>query len=70
MKGNAVQGVGYLVEGAKMLTHPSLRLFVIVPLAVNILIFGTLIGITLSYLSTLMEGWLAGKYKLIDAGAM
>ena len=42
MRGNAVGGIGYLVDGAKMLTHPSLRLFVIVPLAVNIIIFATL----------------------------
>ena len=43
MKGNVARGADYLVRGAKLLRHPSLRLFVIVPLAVNILIFGTLI---------------------------
>ena len=39
LKGNVVGGVGYLVDGAKMLGHPALRLFVIVPLAINIIIF-------------------------------
>ena len=43
MRGNAVGGIRSLVEGAKILTHPSLRLFVIVPLTVNIIIFATLI---------------------------
>ncbi len=66
MKGNVVQGVNYLVEGAKLLTHPSLRLFVIVPLVVNIVIFGTLIGFTLSYLSGLMEGWMAAIPGWLD----
>ena len=60
MRGNVVGGIGYLVEGAKMLNHPALRLFVIVPLTVNIIIFGTLIGFGLSYLMSFMERALAG----------
>ncbi|MCB1677760.1 MAG: sulfate transporter CysZ [Halioglobus sp.] len=60
MKGNVARGADYLVRGAKLLRHPSLRLFVIVPLAVNILIFGTLIGLGLGYLSDLMDRWLSG----------
>ena len=43
-----------------MLGHPSLRLFVIIPLAVNIVIFGSLIGLGFSYLSELMDSWMAG----------
>ncbi len=58
MKGNVVGGIGYLVEGAKLLTHPSLRLFVLIPLTVNIIIFGSLITLGLSYLSDLMDRWL------------
>lgn len=60
MKGNAVTGIGYLVDGAKMLTHPALRLFVIIPLLINILIFGSLIGFGLSYLMDFMDRWLSG----------
>mgnify|MGYP002038402626 CR=1 FL=1 len=37
-----------------MLTHPSLRLFVLVPLAINIVIFGTLISIGMRPCSFLM----------------
>ncbi len=47
MKGNIAHGAGYLTRGARMLSHPKLRLFVIIPLMVNILIFGSLIGIGL-----------------------
>ena len=58
LKGNAVTGMGYLVRGARMLPHPRLRLFVIIPLAVNIVIFATLIGFGYSYLSGLMASML------------
>ena len=42
-----------------MLGHPSLRLFVLVPLTINILIFGTLIGYGFSYLTEFMDSWLS-----------
>ncbi len=58
MKGNIAHGAGYLTRGARMLSHPKLRLFVIIPLMVNILIFGSLIGIGFGYLSAMMESLL------------
>ena len=58
MDGNLSHGAQYLLRGAKMLNHKSLRLFVIIPLLVNIIIFGSLIGLTINYLSDLMSGWL------------
>ena len=60
MKGNISRGARYLTRGARMLGHPSLRLFVIIPLAVNILIFGSLIGLGFSYLGDLINSWMAG----------
>jgi len=51
--------VGYLLDGAKMLGHPSLRLFVLVPLTINILIFDTLLGYGFSYLTEFMDSWLS-----------
>lgn len=60
MKGNVVGGIGYLVEGAKLLGHPALRLFVLVPLVINIVIFGSLIGFGLSYITALMDRALGG----------
>ena len=59
MKGNVVGGIGYLVDGAKMLGHPALRLFVVVPLAINILIFGSLITLGLGYITDMMDRVLA-----------
>ncbi|WP_435237656.1 sulfate transporter CysZ [Psychromonas sp. PT13] len=34
-----LSGIGYLLKGMKLLAHPKLRAFVIVPLCINILIF-------------------------------
>ncbi|MEZ5573619.1 MAG: sulfate transporter CysZ [Halioglobus sp.] len=59
MKGSLSRGAGYLNRGARLLRHPSLRPFVIVPLLLNIVIFGTLIGIGFSYMSDLMSSMLA-----------
>jgi len=58
LDGNLSHGAQYLLRGAKLLNHKSLRLFVIIPLVVNIIIFGSLIGVTINYLSELMSGWL------------
>lgn len=59
MKGNALQGAGYLLQGARMLTHPRLRLFVIIPLAINILIFASLFGATYAYLNSVLDTWMS-----------
>ena len=66
MKGNIAHGAGYLTRGARMLTHPKLRLFVIVPLMVNILIFGSLIGVGFGYLSAMMDSLLLGIPDWLD----
>ena len=58
MEGNVSHGAHYLIRGAGLLKHKSLRLFVLIPLLVNILIFGSLIGYTLRYLSGLMASWM------------
>ena len=59
MEGNLVYGAGCQFRGAKLLSHPRLRAFVIVPLLVNVLIFGSLIGWGFSHLVTWVEGWMA-----------
>ena len=59
MEGNPVYGAGCLLRGVKLLGHPRLRPFVIVPLVVNVLIFGSLIGWGLSALITWINGWMA-----------
>lgn len=59
MKGNVARGASYLIRGARMLNHPSLRLFVLIPLLVNILIFGSLITVGFSYISDAMDSMLS-----------
>lgn len=59
MKGNIARGAGYLTRGARLLIHPALRPFVLIPLLINILIFGSLIGIGFSYMSELMDSMLS-----------
>ena len=59
MKGNIAQGANYLMRGAKLLGHPSLRLFVAIPLTLNIVIFATLISLGFGYLSEMMDSMLA-----------
>jgi CysZ protein len=65
VKGNFVRGAGYLSDGAKLMWHPVLRPFVIVPLVVNIAIFGSLMWLGFSAINDLMDkmlnsipGWL------------
>jgi CysZ protein len=58
VQGNAVHAAGYLLRGARMLRHRKLLPFVAVPLAVNILIFGTLIWAALSYLLGVIDAWM------------
>lgn len=59
MRGNVLRGAGYLWRGAGLLRHPSLRLFVIIPLGVNILIFGSLATLTFTWLDRSVTGWMA-----------
>lgn len=58
MKGNAIQGAGYLMEGARMLAHPRLRPFVVIPLLVNIVIFASLLGAAYAWLAAHMDAWM------------
>lgn len=58
MKGNLARGIEYLPRGARLLKHPALRHFVIVPLLVNVVIFSTLIAVGFSYVSEMMAALL------------
>jgi len=49
-----VKGFGYLLQGAKLLTHPGLRLFVLLPLLVNIIMFALGLGLLISFVG----GWM------------
>ena len=41
-------GPRYMFQGFGLLTRPGLRRFVAIPVLVNILIFGSMIGVTVS----------------------
>ena len=51
-----LSGIGYLLKGAKLLSHPKLRTFILLPLAINILIFA---GAFWFLFSSIM-GWIDG----------
>ncbi len=59
MEGDPIYGAGCLIRGGKMLRHPRLRPFVIIPLLINVLIFGSLIGWGFSRLVDAVNGWMA-----------
>lgn len=46
-----LQGTTYLIRGFKMLGQPGIRLFVIIPLIINCLIFALFISLGVSYFS-------------------
>jgi CysZ protein len=66
MRGNLSHGANYLTRGARMLTHPSLRVFVLIPLVVNILIFGSLITLGFGYISDVMDSMLSRIPSWLD----
>ncbi|MDX1734601.1 MAG: sulfate transporter CysZ [Halioglobus sp.] len=60
MTGDIARGVSYLSRGVRMLGHPSLRLFVLVPLLINIVIFASLLTLGFNYVTDLID-WLLSK---------
>jgi CysZ protein len=66
---NIATGADYVIRGAKLLPHKSLRLFVVVPLLVNIVIFGSLIGVGYSLLNEQVDrlmGWIPDWLGFIE----
>ena len=59
MRGSIGNGASYLLEGARLLKHPSLMPFVAVPLLINICIFATLITLTLGAVNDTLGQWMA-----------
>ena len=69
MDGDPIYGARCLVRGGELLLHPKLRPFVIVPLIVNVVIFGSLIGWGLSNLVDWMNSlmaWLPGWLSFLE----
>lgn len=61
MQGNIVSGADYLFKGFQLITQPGLRLFVLIPLLINIIIFSGLMWLSIQQFSSWIEttiGWL------------
>ena len=52
MPNNLATGFKYFITGCSLITQPGLRLFVIVPLVINILVFAVLITATINQMGT------------------
>jgi CysZ protein len=59
VRGSIGGGAQYLIDGARMLKQPALIPFVIIPLLVNIVIFATLITLTIGAMSETLDYWIA-----------
>jgi CysZ protein len=55
MKGNLFQGFSYLIQGFQIICQPGFRLFLLVPVCVNVILFTLLIV----WANSLMDGWMA-----------
>ncbi len=66
MQGSLARGASYLSRGARLLRHPTLRPFVLIPLALNILIFASLLGVGFNVIDNLMEKMLSRIPQWLD----
>lgn len=54
MLANFIEGLGFLLQGFKLISQPGLRLFLLIPVTMNILLFGLLIV----WASSMLGGWM------------
>ncbi|MBY4676539.1 sulfate transporter CysZ [Marinobacterium arenosum] len=59
MTGNPFRGAGYLLRGLQMLPEPSLRMFVLIPLLINIVLFSGAIWLLIDQFENWVGYWLA-----------
>lgn len=58
MSGSVSRGSSYFMRGLKLLKHPRLRPFVIIPLLINIVIFATLVTLSIQAVGATLQSWL------------
>ena len=61
MRGNPFRGMGYLGEGFRLIRQPGLRLFVVLPLILNVVVFALLIWLLVEGYAVMVDaamGWL------------
>ncbi len=54
-----LSGASYFVEGVKLIWHPSLRIYILVPLLVNCVLFVLLTSAMFTYLSETIDGFMS-----------
>ena len=65
VRNNPVSGALFLVRGFSLIFKPSIRRFVVIPLTVNVVLFGLLIWLGAGWFDTLMDELLPTDYELI-----
>jgi CysZ protein len=55
-----LSGLNYLLKGAKLLSHPKLRIFVLIPLLINVLIFASAFWFLFSAITTWIDSYVSG----------
>jgi CysZ protein len=55
-----LSGFNYLLKGAKLLSHPKLRIFVMIPLMINILIFASAFWFLFSTITEWIDSYISG----------
>lgn len=55
-----LSGIGYLLKGVQLLSHPKLRFFVLIPLTINILIFAGAFWFLFSSITDWIDSYIAG----------
>jgi len=61
-----VDGVGHALAGLRLMTRPGVRRYVLVPLAINALLFATAIVLAGGWIGALLESWLPPWLALLE----
>lgn len=54
-KFNPMMGLGYFIKGLKWVFRPELRQYILIPLAINLVLYSTLLFLAYTYINTLIE---------------
>lgn len=63
---NPVIAAGYLLKGVAMLTHPALRIFLLIPVLLNLLLYGTALALAFHYIDALIAHFIPDWLQWLD----
>jgi CysZ protein len=69
LKDNPIKGASYLWQGFQLLGNPKLRLFLLIPILINTIIFACLLFYTLDYINSWIDsffGWIPDWLNFMD----